>query len=52
MLTNRTYEGYLAEVGKMEVDRIGFKAGPTNGRDEILYCRRNGWVIDDQVANP
>jgi hypothetical protein len=46
MLRNDNYEAYLAEIGQHTVDRPGYKAGPTNGRDEILYCRRNGWIED------
>ena len=46
MLANRTYEGYLAEVGQDQVMVEGFKANPISGRGEILYCRRNGWITD------
>jgi hypothetical protein len=46
MLQNDNYEAYLAGIGQHTVDRPGYKAGPTNGRDEILYCRRNGWMED------
>ena len=46
MLKHNTYEGYLADVGRTMVDRPGYKAGPTNGRDEILYCRRFRRIAD------
>ena len=47
MLANKTYEAYLAEVGQKEVHVDGYKANPISGRMEILYCRRNRWVVDD-----
>ena len=46
MLRHDTYEAYLADVGRVTVEKPGFKAGPVNGRDEILYCRRNGRIVD------
>jgi hypothetical protein len=46
MLKHKTYEAYLADVGRTMIDRPGYKRGPTNGRDEILYCRRNGRIVD------
>ena len=46
MLANRTYEGYLAEVGHKFVEVEGYKAGPISGRMEILYCRKRGWIAD------
>jgi hypothetical protein len=46
MLAHKTYEGYLAEMGQKNVDIRGYKANPINGRMEILYCRRNGWIAD------
>jgi hypothetical protein len=46
MLTNDTYERYLADVGQQEVLVEGYKANPITGRMEILYCRRNGWIQD------
>jgi hypothetical protein len=46
MLGNRTYEGYLAEVGGKEVMVEGYKQNPITGRMEILYARRSGWVAD------
>jgi hypothetical protein len=46
MLANRTYEGYLAEVGHKFVEVKGYKANPISGRMEILYCRRRGWIAD------
>jgi hypothetical protein len=46
MLTNRTYEGYLAEVGQKEVVVEGCKESPIRGRREILYARRYKWIAD------
>jgi hypothetical protein len=46
MLLSLTYEEYLAKVGVRTVDRPDYKEGATNGRDEILYCRRSGWIVD------
>lgn len=46
MLKHSTYEAYLADVGPLDVVRPNFKKGPTNGRDEILYCRRGGRIAD------
>jgi hypothetical protein len=46
MLRHKTYEAYLADVGRTIIDRPGYKRGPTNGRDEILYCRRNDRIAD------
>ena len=46
MLANRTYEGYLAEVGGKEVMVEGYKQNPITGRMEILYARRSGWIAD------
>jgi hypothetical protein len=39
MLSNETYEAYLAAVGD--------NRGPFSGRGEILYARRCGWIADD-----
>jgi hypothetical protein len=39
MLSNETYEAYLAAVGD--------NRGRFSSRTEILYARRNGWIIDD-----
>jgi hypothetical protein len=39
MLSNETYEAYLAAVGD--------NRGPFSGRGEILYARRCGWTVDD-----
>ena len=44
MLSNETYEDYLAAVGD--------NRGPFSSRTEILYARRNGWVIDDPGPGP
>ena len=47
MLANKTYEGYLAEVGQKEVMVEGFKQNPITGRMEIiLYARRSKWIAD------
>jgi hypothetical protein len=46
LLRHDTYESYLADVGGMVVPRPGFKAGPTSGRGEILYCRRKKAIAD------
>src|SRR5262249_33759940 len=48
ILVNNNYSALLSKIGNKYVDRPGFKMGPTNGRQEILYCRRNGWLVDDQ----
>jgi len=39
MLSNETYDAYLAAVGD--------NRGPFSSRTEILYARRNGWIVDD-----
>ena len=46
MLQHNTYEAYLADVGQRLVDRPGMVVSPTSGRDEILYARRHGWIVD------
>ena len=46
MLANKTYDGYLAEVGQKEVMVEGYKQNPITGRMEILYARRHKWVAD------
>lgn len=46
MLKHRTYEAYLAEVGSVGVEVPNNKMNPITGRAEILYARRNGWVVD------
>lgn len=48
MLENDTYEAYLARVGSINVEIPGLKTNPINGRMEILYARRNGWVEDSK----
>jgi hypothetical protein len=47
MLEHHTYEKYLEQVGELKVDVPTFKAGPISGRDEILYARRSGWIVDE-----
>jgi hypothetical protein len=46
MIDNETYEGYLAQVGQEQVSVPTYKTGPINGRMEILYARRSGWIVD------
>jgi hypothetical protein len=48
MLKHDTYDAYLADVGTKTIYRPDYKHknGHTDGRDEILYCRRNGRIID------
>jgi hypothetical protein len=46
MLQCRTYEAYLAEVGRKTVEVESYASGPISGRMEILYARRNGWIAD------
>jgi hypothetical protein len=42
------YEAYLADVGSVAVERGGNVVSPTTGRDEILYARRKGWIVDEK----
>lgn len=46
MLKHRTYDAYLAEVGRVLVEVEGYKQNPISGRAEILYCRRNARLSD------
>jgi hypothetical protein len=46
MFASQTYEEYLSKVGQEEVCVASYKSGPINGRMEILYCRRRGWIVD------
>lgn len=46
MLRHNRYEAYLADVGMVSVERPGRVVSPTTGRDEILYARRHGWIVD------
>jgi len=46
MLSSKTYEEYLAQVGQAEVTVPTFKTGSISGRREILYARRHGWIAD------
>jgi len=46
MLSSKTYEEYLAQVGQAEVTVPTFKTGSISGRREILYARRHGWISD------
>jgi hypothetical protein len=47
MLSNETYETYLAAVGKDLVRVPFYRTNPFSGRKEILYARRMGWIADD-----
>ena len=51
MLANRTYEGYLAEVGAKQVIVESYKQSPITGRMEILYARRRGWIAGTEKSN-
>ncbi len=51
MLSTDRYEAYLAEVGNKLVEVKGYKANPISGRDEILYCRRNRWIVDKEAKS-
>ena len=46
MLSSKTYEEYLAQVGQVEVIAPTYKTGPVSGRMEILYARKSGWIAD------
>jgi hypothetical protein len=47
MLSNETYEAYLAAVAENR-DRVQYyRSTPLSGRGEILYARRSGWIADD-----
>jgi hypothetical protein len=46
MLRHGSYEAYLADVGTLAVELPGKKVNPITGRMEILYARRNGWIVD------
>jgi hypothetical protein len=46
MLANDTYEGYTAQVRGIEVSVETYRTSPINGRMEILYARRSGWITD------
>jgi hypothetical protein len=46
ILDTRTYEDYADLVRGTQVTVETFKTGPINGRMEILYARRNGWIVD------
>ena len=48
MLDKRTYDDYLQVVRGIEVTIPTFKTGAINGRMEILYARRNGWIRDSK----
>jgi hypothetical protein len=47
MLDHQTYERYLEHVGALKVDVPTYRAGPISGRQEILYARHRGWIVDD-----
>lgn len=46
MLGNDTHEAYEAAVGRVQVFIPDYKKGPISGRMEMLYARRNGWIVD------
>jgi hypothetical protein len=48
ILDTRTYEDYFDLVRGTQVTVETFKTGPINGRMEILYARRNGWIADSR----
>ena len=48
MLRHNRYEASLADVGSVAVERGGNVVSPTTGRDEILYARRKGWIVDEK----
>jgi hypothetical protein len=45
-LANDTYEAYSAQVRGIEVSVETYRTSPINGRMEILYARRRGWIVD------
>jgi hypothetical protein len=47
MSGNDTFEGYDAAVEGIQVLVPSYKKGPINGRMELLYARRSGWIADD-----
>ena len=47
MLAANTYEAYFARVGSILVEVAGLKHNPISARDEILYARRNRWIMDN-----
>jgi hypothetical protein len=46
MISSKTYEEYLAQVGQALVTVPTYKKGPISGRMEILYARRHRWIAD------
>lgn len=46
MLANDTYEAYLAAVRGIVVSVETYKTRPIDGRREIFYARRSGWIAD------
>ncbi len=49
MRKHKTYEAYLADVGHELAEVPGLKESPFTGRQEILYCRRNGYIADKKA---
>ncbi len=47
MLAAEDYEEYLEKVGSIAVEVESYKSGPIDGRMEILYARRSGWIEDE-----
>ena len=48
MLTNDTYESHEAAVHGIEVVVPDYSRRPNNGRMEMLYARRSGWIADSR----
>ncbi len=48
MLANDTYEAYEAAIQDIEVSVPTYRTGPINGHTEMLYARRNGWIVDHE----
>jgi hypothetical protein len=47
MLSNETYEVYLAAVGENRNKVQYYMSSPLSGRGEILYAQRSGWIAYD-----
>jgi hypothetical protein len=51
MLEHRTYETYEDAVRGIAVSVPSFRTGPIDGRMEILYARRKGWIEDARPSS-
>jgi len=51
MLETDTYEAYLAATRSIVATTGDRKQDDTDGRSEILYARRNGWIADEPNSN-